>query len=307
METVMITGGTGLVGKALSKALLGRGYQVIVLSRNPESQKGLVIGLEYARWDLAKREIDRDALAKADHIIHLAGAGVADKRWTKKRKKEIVDSRVDSSRLLVKSMAEVPNKIKTVVSASAIGWYGPDPIVPNPSPFTEDMPSSHDFLGSTCEVWEKSILPVTGLGKRLVVLRTGIVLSREGGALKEFIWPLRFGIATVLGKGKQVISWIHLQDLVEMYIASLRSDKMSGIYNAVAPHPVTNRELILELARSLNKWFIPFKVPVFLLRLMLGEMSVEVLKSTTVSADRIQQAGFRFQFPGIRAAFKQLL
>lgn len=306
METVMITGGTGLVGKALSKALLSRGYHVIVLSRNPEKQKAGVSGLEHARWDIAKQEIDKDAVAKADHIIHLAGAGVADKRWTKKRKKEIVDSRIGSSGLLVKSLAAIPNKVRTVVSASAIGWYGPDPLVPNPFPFTEALPASHDFLGSTCKVWEKSILPVTDSGKRLVILRTGIVLSREGGALKEFIRPLQFGIASVLGNGKQVISWIHIQDMVEMYIAALTNDKMSGIYNAVAPNPVTNRNLIMELARIRNKWFIPIRVPVFLLRWVLGEMSVEILKSVTISCKKILATGFQFKYPGIKSALANL-
>ena len=145
---------------------------------------------------------------------------MADKRWTKKRKQEIVDSRVNSSKLIVDSLKTIPNKVKAVVSASAIGWYGPDPVIPNPKLFAEDATANDDFLGTTCKLWEESIEPITQLGIRLVKLRTGIVLSNEGGALKEFLKPLKIGVAAILASGKQIISWIHIDDLVNMYIAA---------------------------------------------------------------------------------------
>jgi uncharacterized protein (TIGR01777 family) len=296
METVLITGGTGMIGTELTQALLDRGYHVTILTRDGHNKKHSRPGLGYARWDPANQQIDNAAITTADHIIHLAGAGVADKRWTAKRKKEIVDSRVKTGELLVKAMKENPNKVKTVVSASAIGWYGADksPV----RPFVETDPPSPDFLGQTCQQWEDSLAPVTAIGKRLVHLRTGIVLSRKGGALAEFRKPLRFGIATILGNGKQVISWIHIDDLVALYIAAIGNGQISGPYNAVAPTPGTNKELVLKLARAKNgKLFVPVRVPSFALQMVLGEMSIEVLKSATVSSEKVEKTGFAYRYP----------
>lgn len=301
MTTILITGGTGLVGKALGQALLEKGYHVIILTRDG-NRKSATANLSYAAWNVEEQTIDRSAIEKADHIIHLAGAGVADKRWTKKRKQEIVDSRVKSSQLIVDSLKAIPNKVKTVVSASAIGWYGADPVVPNPTPFDETNPSDSEFLGDTCRQWEESIEPVTQSGKRLVKLRIGIVLSKDGGALKEFIRPLKFAVAAILGNGKQIISWIHIDDLVRMFITAIENEKMNGVYNAVAPNPVSNKELTLTLAESRKKFYIPVYVPSFVLKVILGEMSVEVLKSATVSSNKIQQSGFEFRFAGIKEA-----
>lgn len=301
MQTVLITGGTGLVGKALGQALLAKGYRVIILTRETSRQSSIA-NLTYANWNVEQQTIDKQALASADYIIHLAGAGVADKRWTAKRKKEILDSRVNSSKLIVDSLQTVQHNVKAVVSASAIGWYGPDAVVPNPAPFVETDQPNADFLGSTCKLWEESIEPVTAAGIRLVKLRTGIVLSKDGGALKEFLKPLKFGVAAILGNGKQVISWIHIDDLVSMYIAAVENEKMSGAYNAVAPVPVSNQQLTLTLARSRKKFFIPIHVPSFILKIVLGEMSVEVLKSTTVSSAKMESTGFIFSFSAIDKA-----
>ncbi|MBK9463797.1 MAG: TIGR01777 family protein [Chitinophagaceae bacterium] len=305
MPTVIITGGTGLVGKALGHALLAKGYHIIILTRtlpstdhSPQSIKGI----QYAKWDIESQTIDENAIASADYIIHLAGAGVADKRWTKKRKQEIVDSRVKSCKLLADSLKTISNKVKAVVSASAIGWYGPDRILPNPTPFAESDPADESFLGSTCRQWEESIEPVTQSGKRLVKLRIGIVLSKDGGALKEFIKPLKFGVAAILGSGKQIISWIHIDDLVRLFIMAMENETWQGTYNAVAPNPVSNKELTLQLAKSRKKFFIPIHVPTFVLKIMLGEMSVEILKSATVSSKKVQKAGFQFSFPTIKDA-----
>jgi len=302
MPTILITGGTGLVGTALSKALLEKGYRVVILSRSTLKPVDPGTSLQYATWNIKKDQIDEEAVSGADHIIHLAGAGIADKRWTKKRKQEIVASRVDSSRLIVDSLKTIPNKVKTVVSASAIGWYGPG----NGSghPFTEPDPPGNDFLADTCRQWEESIEPVTQLGKRLVKLRTGIVISRKGGVMKELMRPLRFGFATILGSGKQVTSWIHINDLVMMYINAIENDKMNGVYNAVAPAAVSNKELVLQLARSRQKFFIPVHIPSFVLKMLLGEMSVEVLKSATISPAKITKTGFIFNYPAIGNALK---
>jgi uncharacterized protein len=306
MQTVLITGGTGLIGKALTKKLLEKGYEVVILTRKlPTDNSSIKIGVSYVLWDVTKQTIDIVAVQKADHIIHLAGAGVVDKKWTAAYKKEIQDSRTKSSELIIDTLKNNANKVRTVVSASAIGWYGPDktPV----KAFVETDATDNSFLGETCKLWEESIEPVEQLGIRLVKLRTGIVLSKEGGALTEFKKPLQFGVASILGNGLQVVSWIHIDDLCRLYITALTNDLLRGVYNAVAPIPVTNAALTLTLAKEIRgKYFISSHVPVFILKIMLGDRSIEVLKSATVSAEKIQQTGFTFLFPTIESAFQQL-
>ncbi len=302
MATICITGGTGLTGKALTHYLIAKGHAIIVLSRSEKNS--LHNSLTYRQWNPEKGFIDEDAISSADYIIHLAGAGVADKRWSKKRKEEIKQSRVQSSALLANTLARIPNKVQAVISASGIGWYGPD----KGTAFTETDMHSNDFLGTTCFEWENSIEPITQLGIRLVKLRTGIVLSNDGGALVEFRKPVKFGIAAILGSGKQIISWIHILDLVRMYEYAMENKQVSGVYNAASDNPVSNQELTVAIAKKLKgNAFIPVAVPSFVLKLVLGEMSIEVLKSTTVSAGKIRQTGFHFLYPTIDAALNELI
>ncbi|MEY3351190.1 MAG: hypothetical protein RIQ50_1301 [Bacteroidota bacterium] len=316
MPTVMITGGTGMIGTSLSRLLLQQGYDVIILSRNPietatsyktTSQQNSFRPsgkIFYAKWDMDRMTIDQQALSSADYIVHLAGEGVAKKRWTRKRKQEIRESRTRSSELLYQCLSSQPNKVKSVISASAIGWYGPD----RGTPFVETDPSSHDFLGETCKAWEESIDKVGTLGKRLVKLRLGIALSNEGGALVEFKRPARLGVAAVLGSGNQMVSWVHIDDLCRAFIHAIETPEMNGVFNLVAPQPVTNRELVIGVARSMNgSYYLPIPVPSFALKLLLGEMSVEVLKSATVDCAKLQQSGFTFIYPSIHSALRHLI
>ena len=303
METVLITGGTGMIGHSLRSVLLEKGYRVIVLTRDKSKQETNINGLDYAEWDVEKMKIDKEAIAAADYIIHLAGAGVADKRWTAKRKQEIISSRVKSGELLVKALNETSNKVKAVISISGIGYYGPDT---GGKAFVESDSSFSDFLGDTCVKWEAAIQPVETIGKRLVIFRTGVVLSNKGGAIKEFKKPLRFGFATILGSGKQIVSWIHIDDAVKMFLYAIENNLLSGIYNAVSPGPVSNKELILQLAKTNNRFYIPFIVPAFILKIVVGELSIEVLKSATVNSKKVEGSGFVFQYPTIESAIRKL-
>jgi uncharacterized protein (TIGR01777 family) len=303
-QTVLITGGTGLVGKALTAALIKKGYKVIILTRNT-SGKEHRDAVVYAAWNVSKQEIEIAALQEADYIIHLAGAGVVEKKWTAAYKKEIQDSRTESSRLIIDTLKINENKVKAVISASAIGWYGAD--TDYAFPFDEECAAHDGFLGQTCKLWEAGIEPVTALGKRLVKFRIGIVLSNDGGALVEFKKPLRFGVAAILGSGNQIVSWIHIDDLCNLFIAGIEDENLSGSYNAVAPNPVSNKILTLTLAKAMKvKFYLPMHVPAFVLKIMMGQRSIEVLKSTTVSCKKIQDAGFGFTFKTIEAALENL-
>ncbi len=304
MATVLITGGTGLVGSALARHLQQKQHEVIILSRSRRVSD--TPGLRYAVWDVDNQTIEADAIKEADYIIHLAGAGVADKRWSESRKQEILQSRTRSSALIVKALKDNPHKVKAVVSASAIGWYGPDK--KGGEPFKESSPAYNDYLGSTSLAWEDSISGVKELGVRLVKLRTGIVLSKEGGALAEFMKPLKFGFATIMGTGKQVVSWIHISDLTRMYEYAMTNEDLHGVYNAVAPQPVTNKDLVVQLAKRMRgNMYTTINAPAFALKIALGEMSIEVLKSATVSAEKISKAGFKFYFPSIQSALDDLV
>jgi uncharacterized protein len=310
MATILITGGTGTIGKALSKTLTDKQHQVIILTRHLPQPGGTgTAAVSYAAWDPAAKTIDIQAVQKADYIINLAGAGVADKRWTKKRKQEIVDSRVQSGALLVKTLQQNENKVKAVISMSAIGWYGDDKKrAANQPIFREGDAADEGFLGQTCVKWENAIKPVTALNKRIVIFRSGIVLSNDGGALIEFQKPVRAGIAPIFGSGSQVTSWIHVDDLCRLFLYAIDNDRIRGEYNTVSPQPVTNKNFILTLAKKMKgRFFIPIYVPSFVLKLMLGEVSIEVLKSAKVSSEKLVSSGFQFLFPTLDVALDDLL
>jgi uncharacterized protein len=305
MKTVLITGGTGMVGKHLTNVLVNNGYAVIVLTRKlPLNTNNK--NISYALWNVQQQTIDMAAVQKADAIIHLAGAGVVAQKWTDEYKKEIVDSRIKSSELLIATLQKNIHKVKTFVSASAIGWYGADKI--NEKAFVENDVADNNFLGDTCMLWEQSVTPIKDMGIRLSILRIGIVLCNDGGALVEFKKTITsLGLASILASGKQMVSWIHIEDLCALFLHALQHETVNGIYNAVAPHPVSNKNLTITLAKIIKgRYFIPIHVPTFILKIMLGDRSIEVLKSTTVNNDKIIASGYKFLYPTIETALQNL-
>ena len=307
MPVVLISGGSGLIGSNLTRHLIERGYDIIILTRekNKASDNPKI---SYSNWSVKDKKIEAEVVNKADHIVHLAGAGVMDKKWTDDYKKMIIDSRVKSAELIINCLKETDRHLKTFVSASAIGWYGKDaePFIRKDG-FIETDQASNDFLGEACVLWEAASEPVTAMGIRLVKLRTGIVLSNNGGAFKEYKAPLNFGVAPILANGNQMVSWIHIDDLCRMYCEAIENTFLNGSYNAVAPEPVSQKSLILKLGQKMRrKFFIPVHVPAFMLKLIFGKRSIEILKSATVSNKKIKAACFTFLYPSIDSALDEL-
>jgi hypothetical protein len=300
MQNILITGGTGLVGQALTQLLLKEGYQVSYLSRSEQN----IPNIKTYLWDVKKQTIDAQAIQKADAIIHLAGAGVAEERWTNSRKQEILESRTDSTTLLVKALKDTSHAVKTFISASAIGYYGLDT---GSTLINEDSQAGNDFLAEVTKSWERSVEDISDLGIRTTKLRIGVVLSEKGGALPKIMQPVKFGAGAALGSGKQYMSWIHIKDLARMFLFVLQQDKMEGIYNAVGPNPLNNVEITQAIAKTLGRpLFLP-NVPEFALKLMMGEMAGIVIGGNRVSSQKIEKAGFDFQFAEISPALKDLI
>ncbi len=297
LHHVLITGGNGLIGKHLTRQLLQQGHQVSHLSRKPAQVPGVTTYV----WNIAKSEIDERCIEGVDTIIHLAGAGVADKRWTAKRKQEIIDSRIDSIRLIYRLLESKPHQVHSFISASATGYYGNrgDEIL------TENSSPSHDFLGICCVEWEAAVDKGNALGLRLVKYRTGVVLSTEGGALPELAKPIKFGFGAPLGNGRQWIPWIHLQDVVDLYLMAVNDISLTGVFNMTAPEPVTNRQLTQAVARQLKKPLWLPNVPAFLLKLIFGEMSEVVLGSTRAVPQGIIPK-HTFKYPVVNEALKEI-
>lgn len=303
MKYIGITGGTGLVGRHLAKLLAGDGYEIIIFTRKPDRNYKYIKNTTYAEWNPLKKKVDTAQLAKVEAMVHLAGEGVADKRWTEQRKTDILDSRVMSTQFLVEKLKQHAHKCKVLVAASAIGYYGPDK---GGEPFTENEPPAQDFLGRTCMLWEEASAPVEDKMRR-VILRLGIVLAKEGGAFKEFNKPMSFGVMPLLGRAEQVVSWVHVTDVARAMRFAIERIELSGPYNVVAPLPVTHSNLMYTIGRERGGVKIPIPIPAVLLKLALGEMSTEILKSCTVSPQKITDRGFRFDFRDIETAVKALL
>jgi len=300
MATVLITGGTGLVGKYLCKRLKEKEYDVAILS-SKRKQEGEI---PTYTWDLDKKEIQKEAIDTVDYIIHLAGANIGDKRWTAKRKQLIIDSRVKTGQLIFSKIKEQNKDLKAFISASAIGYYG---TITLDKIFTEADPPANDFLGDTCRQWEQMTDRFKDLGIRAVKIRTGVVLTGQGGALSKMTAPVKMGIGSAVGNGRQYLPWIHIDDLCDIYIKAIEDTQMKGAYNAVAPDQKTNKEFTQTIAHILKKPFWFPNVPAIAMKLMFGKISEILLRGSRISSNKIKKTGYNFLFPDLESALADLL
>lgn len=298
---VLITGATGLVGKEVVKVLHAKGIAIHFLTTTP-SKVTSTTNTKGFYWNPKTGEIDENCLLGVDAIIHLAGATIA-KRWTTAYKEEIVESRVLSSNLLFQTLKNHPNQVKQIVSASAIGIY-PSNLTDS---YTEEFTNYEDtFLSNVVVKWEESVNQFSRLNLNVCKLRIGLVLSTKGGALPSILKPLRFGFGSVFGSGKQWQSWIHIKDLARLFVFSVENN-WNGVFNAVAPSPVTHREFMFALAREMKKPLFFPNTPKFIMNLILGEMHVLLFDSQKVSSQKVQKSEFQFHFSQIESAFSNLL
>jgi uncharacterized protein (TIGR01777 family) len=299
-SSVMITGGSGLIGKYLTSTLLSEGYKVSHLSRNA-NQSGKI---RVFRWDPEKQIIDPLIFEGIDYIIHLAGANIGEKRWSIKRKGEIVKSRVESVRFLHKVISDNGIRLKAFVSASATGYYGS---VTSDKIFDEGDAPGKDFLGNTCMLWEEAADLFSNSGIRTVKVRTAFVLEKNDSALSKLMMTGKFGFVVQTGNGRQFMPWIHINDLCKIYLKAVSDSGMSGPYNAVSPHSVTHKEFITVLAQVMKRPVLFKPVPAFVLEVFLGEMSDVILKGSRVSPEKIINAGYQFIYYNLEEALKNVI
>lgn len=302
MKTILITGGSGMIGRRLTELLMEKGYDVIWLSR----EKHIKAEIPRYKWNLLTGEIDKNALEEADVIVHLAGVGIAEGRWTEARKRMIVGSRVRSAHLILDKLKQMNTKIDAFISASAVGYYGS---VTSDKVFTEkDDHAENDFLGQTCYKWEEQAKQfTTDMDIRSVSIRTGVVLSKDSELVKKAVLPTKWWLGAPLGKGSQFMNWIHIDDLCKIYIKAIEDETMAGAYNAVAPEDTTNAQFMKTVADLLHKpMFLP-RVPEFVFKWFLGEASQIILEGSRVSSQKIQDAGYDFKYNTLRKALKKIL
>lgn len=298
MQTVLITGGTGMIGTRMTARLLQNGFQVIHLSRKPN----LRATVKQFEANYKTHIIDLESLRQADYIINLAGAGIADHRWTKAYKKEIYNSRIQSTRLLVEGLKQTEHYVKKIIQISAVGIYRQN----HAEPRNENIPTGNDFLAQTCMDWENELTQHVPSSIQTALFRTGLVLSPDGGFLQPIKLPTRILGGVYFGNGRQMQSWIHIDDLCGMMLKAITDSSLSGVYNAVSPQPLDQKSLMRQISRAMHRrlWLPP--VPAGLLHLLLGEMASELLASHALLPERMLRSGFAFQFPELDAALKNL-
>ncbi len=290
LETVLITGSNGFVAKHLATKLSGQ-YNIRFLTRSPKREN------EYL-WDVTNKKIDVSVFENLDHIIHLAGANIFEKRWTDERKKEIISSRVESAQLILDNLKQQNKRIKTFVSASAIGYYG---AITSAHVFTETDNHGNDFLSEVVVQWEQAADAFLheDIAERVVKIRTSVVFAKEGSALDHITKSIKNYIGAPLGSGNQYMPWIHIDDLCNVYEYALKNLNMNGAYNAASAQHITNKELTKYLAKKLHKPLWLPNIPAFLLRFILGESACMILEGSRVSSQKLLDAGFVFQYPDL--------
>ena len=295
---ILITGGTGFIGSALSRELSNSGHKVIIASRRKTPPK--LENIEIVRWDI-QTPLSSEIMSGIDAVINLAGESLISGRWTKKRKERIMSSRVNTTRLLVESMKNANPKPKVLISVSAVGYYGPhgDEYV------TEDFPPASDFLAEVCKAWGKEALKAQELGVRVVITRFGVVLESDGGALSKMAIPFKFFLGGHLGSGQQWFSWVHREDIIGFMKYALENEYVSGHFNLTSPQPVTNKEFCSALGKALNRpsWF---HVPAFMIKLTLGEVGKVLLTGQRVLPEKALKAGYQFKYPEINEALRAI-
>jgi hypothetical protein len=293
-KNILITGGTGLVGKTLTKLLQSCNLTVAHLTRNPENST-----IKSFKWDYLRNEIDPEAIEFADIIVHLAGENISKGKWTNAQKKIIKDSRVKTTELLFDTVKKQNKTLDAFISASAIGFYG---TCTSEKIFDEHFPPGNDFLAETVKQWEDSVSRFENLNIRTVKLRTGVVLSKKGGALPKMAATIKTGFGSAIGTGKQYMPWIHIEDLVGMFGFMIENESLSGVYNATAPEQITNKEFMRTLAKTMRKPFFMPNVPGLFMKLLFGEMSSILLEGSRVSSEKLMNAGYKFKYPELKGA-----
>ena len=296
---VLIAGGTGLIGKKIISLLSQKGFEINLLSR----KKVMIPGVNSFIWNPENMEIDPAAFKDVDSVINLSGAGIAEERWTEKRKNIILESRIKAVDTLKKGIIDSDNKPKSFIGASATGYYG--------GSYTENIYSetdspANDFLGNTCKKWEESYVEIEKLGIRTCVVRIGIVLSREGGAYPKMRAPVALGLGSALGSGKQWMPWVHIDDVTGIFHHLVLTEGIDGAFNAVADECINNSGFMKRIAQKLRKPFFLPAVPGFLLKTMLGEMAIIVLGSSRVGNQKIKKSGYTFNYPDLDSALDNL-
>lgn len=295
---ILVTGASGFIGRNLVRAAVSRGHAVVATSRRQKPIDG-VLGV--VEWDPTARPAPADAFEGVDAVVHLAGESVGVGRWTKKKMARIRESREIGTRNLVAGMAQAPCKPRVLASSSAIGFYGER----GEDEVTEAAPAGRDFLAEVAAAWEREALAAEKLGMRVVVIRTGIVLGRDGGALREMLPPFKFFVGGPIGGGRFWWSWIHIEDLVNLYLFALETDGVTGVLNGTAPNPVTNREFAKALGAAIGRpSFMP--TPWVLLRLMIGKFANYLVCSQRVLPEATRKAGFEFRYPDLPSALGAL-
>jgi len=300
LNTVLIAGGSGLLGTALTQELLKLGYQVHHLGRKSKPTSGF----KTFAWNPAEGKIDLAAFENVTHVINLAGANVGQGRWTGERKKILLESRTKSTQLLIQSFTQLSIKPVKFIQASATGFYG---FGPPSEVFMETRSAGNDFLAQLTAEWENSALSLQSPEFPLLIIRIGVVLSKDGGALKVMAQPVKYFAGCPIGSGKQIVPWIHMDDLIQIMLNGVQNSSFTGTYNAVSPQPVDNRTLTRAIGKALRRPVWPIPVPGFLLRMILGEQASVVLKGCHVSSQKLRETGYVFKFTDVQDAVDSLL